>query len=67
MQDKKLPKALTRPHFIREEDAKYFNFFSGLKGYDDEQKLILISMHYNANLKNHFETAKISGINLDGI
>ena len=32
-------------------NTQYFGYFKALRGYDDEQKLILMAMHYNTQLK----------------
>jgi hypothetical protein len=46
-------KAITLPEFLSSDD--YFNYYKGLRGYDDEQRLILMSLHYNSNLSMHLE------------
>lgn len=33
--------------------GQYFEIYRGFLNYDDEQKLLLISMHYNGFLKEH--------------
>lgn len=44
--------SLARPDFVENEEAKrYFSYYKGMKSYDDEQRLILMSLHYNSNLK----------------
>jgi hypothetical protein len=44
---------MPRPDFIESEEAKrYFNIYRATRSYDDEQKLILMSLHYNAHLRD---------------
>jgi len=56
-------KAITRPEFMASDS--YFKYYKGLKGYDDEQRMLLMSLHYNSNLLAHLE--REHGVNLQVI
>lgn len=53
-------KVITRPDFLNTDES--FKYYKGLKGYDDEQRLMLMSLHYNSDLSMHLE--KEHGINM---
>jgi hypothetical protein len=40
-------KALVRPDFF--EDQEYFDYYRSMKGHDDEQRMLIMALHYNTH------------------